>query len=349
MKQNAQHNSTIDTMRAFGALAIVMLHVNACWRLNLDGAEITTGWGQAEPCARPASCWWAPRWAVPVFFMITGYLLLDPAKDIPLKKNLHYIGRMLLVLLIFGYPMCLAEQVFQEGLTAAAFARALGNLATGNCWGHMWYIYSLIGIYLLLPLLRRFTATATEAEEVWALAVGAICVSAAAACAKFGFLLTDFGISAALVGPFYALLGHFLGRSDAAKRLSGRLLYCLLGLSTAVVCAFEALGFARRDEFDAPFMPWILVYSACLFLLLMQSPHAERAGHRPLIRYLSKHSFCIYLIHPVMLNFLTKYLKIFPDILPTVVGELAFFGAALGFALACSMFLHCIPGLKKLL
>lgn len=349
MAEKKYHNSSIDTMRAFGALAIVMLHVNACWRLNLNGVEAYYGMRTGRALCEAGLMLIGSRWAVPVFFMITGFLLLDPAKDIPLKKNLHYIERMLLVLLIFGYPMCLAERVFHEGVTGGAFARAFGDLVTGNCWGHMWYLYSLVGIYLLLPLLRRFTATATEAEELWVLAVGALCISAAAACAKLGFALTDFGISNTLVGPFYALLGHFLGRSDWTGRIPKLLLYILLALSIAVTGAFEALGFARRDEYDGPCMPWILVFSACLFLLLMQSPSAERTGHHPLIRFLSKHSFCIYLLHPVMLNFLTKYLKIFPDILPAVVGELAFFGAALGFAIACSLVLHCIPGLKKLL
>lgn len=349
MAEKKYHNSSIDTMRAFGALAIVMLHVNACWRLNLNGVEAYYGMGTGRALCEAGLMLVGSRWAVPVFFMITGYLLLDPAKDIPLKKNLHYIGRMLLVLLIFGYPMCLMERLFHEPLSPSVFARALGDLATGNCWGHMWYLYSLVGIYLLLPLLRRFVKTATETEELWLLAAGAFCISVAAACSKLGFPLTDFGISNTLVGPFYALLGHFLTRTAAAKRIPDKGLYIILLISIAVTCGFEGLGFARRDEFDGPAMPWILVFSACLFLLLMKSPRAERAGHHPFIRFLSKHSFCIYLLHPVMLNFLTKYLKIFPDILPAAVGELAFFGAALGFAIVCSIVLHCIPGLKKLL
>ena len=55
MAEKKYHNSSIDTMRAFGALAIVMLHVNACWRLNLNGVEAYYGMRTGRAlCEAPA-------------------------------------------------------------------------------------------------------------------------------------------------------------------------------------------------------------------------------------------------------------------------------------------------------
>ena len=43
-------------------------------------------------------------WAVPCFLMVSGALLLNPAKEIPLKKLFgKYIKRMFLALLIFTF------------------------------------------------------------------------------------------------------------------------------------------------------------------------------------------------------------------------------------------------------
>lgn len=45
-------------------------------------------------------------WAVPVFLMITGSLLLNPSKELGLKKIKGYILRMVVVLFTFGGVRC---------------------------------------------------------------------------------------------------------------------------------------------------------------------------------------------------------------------------------------------------
>jgi surface polysaccharide O-acyltransferase-like enzyme len=56
------------------------------------------------------------RWAVPIFIMISGYLLLDPKKDITIKKIIKYINRMILILLTFGFFYCILENLFTYGI-----------------------------------------------------------------------------------------------------------------------------------------------------------------------------------------------------------------------------------------
>lgn len=334
-------------MRAFGALSIILLHVNACWRLSEGGGAGYFAMGPGRAVFTAGLLLTASRWAVPVFFMITGFLLLDPDKDISLKKNGAYIGRMLFVLLLFGYPMCLTETAFSAGLSAGAFGQAFLNLLAGNCWGHMWYLYSLIGIYLLLPLLRAFVKTAGAREQAAVLFALFFVVCLSHTLGLFGVSLTTFGLSGSLVGIFYALLGRFLG--TFGRELPRRSWVILLVIGTAAMAYFEWLGFVWRAEYDAPGTVWVCLYAAALFVLLLDSPAAEKLGQKKGIRFLSKHSFCIYLLHPAVLNFLTKYLKIFPDFLPPVAGELVFFGLALAFSLAASCLLHLIPGVKKIL
>ena len=91
-------------------------------------------------------------WAVPVFFMITGALLLDKKisyKDIFSK----YIKKIAIVLLVFGTTFAFVKQyaltrVFSNELINNTLLSVLED--TG--FGHLWYLYVLIGLYLLLPV-----------------------------------------------------------------------------------------------------------------------------------------------------------------------------------------------------
>ena len=43
------------------------------------------------------------------------------------------------------------------------------DLLTGHSWAHMWYLYMLLGLYLLLPFMRKVVA-GSSAKELWGLA-----------------------------------------------------------------------------------------------------------------------------------------------------------------------------------
>lgn len=46
----------------------------------------------------------------------------------------------------------------------AAIAIVLLHVVAGHSWVHMWYIYMLIGLYMLTPVLRSFVKIADEKE-----------------------------------------------------------------------------------------------------------------------------------------------------------------------------------------
>lgn len=108
----------------------------------------------------------AVRWAVPVFVMISGFLLLDPDKDVGLQKLKGYVLRMLAVLVTFGYAYCVIEIVVDKGLSDIPVTLFLSvkNLVEGKSWAHMWYIYMLIGLYVLTPILRAVTKDSSQKE-----------------------------------------------------------------------------------------------------------------------------------------------------------------------------------------
>ena len=57
-------------------------------------------------------------WAVPVFFIITGVLLLNPSKSITATDCIwKYEKRIVLALLIFGIPFAILKLVMENGVS----------------------------------------------------------------------------------------------------------------------------------------------------------------------------------------------------------------------------------------
>ncbi len=58
----------------------------------------------------------------------------------------------------FLEDLVLANYKLSVDIIMSAFIRVLN----GETWAHLWYIYSLVGIYLLLPLWKGFSDYASD-------------------------------------------------------------------------------------------------------------------------------------------------------------------------------------------
>jgi surface polysaccharide O-acyltransferase-like enzyme len=105
------------------------------------------------------------RTGVPLFFMISGYLLLGSEKTLSIgdfyKRRL---SRILIPLLFWNIAYYLYYGIYGDGsLDIKVFLSEL--LYNGTAY-HLWYVYTLFGIYLMAPFLKRIVAACTE-NQVW--------------------------------------------------------------------------------------------------------------------------------------------------------------------------------------
>lgn len=336
----------IEWMRALAAVAVVALHTlqASIWNIPLA----TLGLGHALACT------WLQialtRWAVPVFLMITGTLLLDPTRELGFAKIGRYVRRMLGVLATFGLAYCLVEAVVDAGaLTPAVVGTAVLALLSGNSWDHMWYVYALVGIYLLTPAIRAFTDRATPRE----LAVSLVVLFALTLVVPTINEALDLSLTTLVWLPpavFYYLLGHWASayaRLDARTVAAGLacLAIMLAGSGWSVVARGDYAFWLWFPELGSCFMaPWsLLVFLAGRRLLNRPLPRA--------VRGLARASFAVYLVHPIFLNALYKGLgwETLVAALPTGVMELAVFACALAGSLCLSWLLRRTPGIRALL
>lgn len=146
MEKNVNWNITY--LRIMATLGVVYLHTNAAISSHPELFSMSS--------FQSLFCLFGKEftlWAVPVFFMITGYLLLGSDKElsytIVLKK---YVLRIFLALTVFSLPFA-AMKIYGETYSlsfVSVFKAYIGN----GSMEHLWYLYPLIGLYLVSPILK---------------------------------------------------------------------------------------------------------------------------------------------------------------------------------------------------
>lgn len=156
----------INNLRIIALFAVMVLHCSS----PLLGA-----WGKT-----PANQWLAAdfynaltRFAVPVFVMVTGALLLGKDDGIApfLKKRLlRVVTPFLFWSLVYVAYAYYNEDIIATGNTWTTVKQVLHQLKYGASY-HLWYVYMLIGLYLVIPILSKFIKAATERETIYFLVV----------------------------------------------------------------------------------------------------------------------------------------------------------------------------------
>lgn len=291
----------LDSLRVMATLAVVLLHVSAIY------------WG-AEEVSSPS---WIiatfydgiVRWCVPVFVMISGALLLDPDRSI---KQAWRIKRVLIPLLIWSGVYALVDHA-----RGASWIGTFQNFLTGHY--HLWYIYMLIGLYLILPLLKKLSEN--ERLESYFLLLAFL----------FNFVLpqvTDIlriaipelgGLIEVILGKMrlqfvlgysgYFMLGHWLHNRSFSNEQ--RLIVYLLGtvgMILTVILTFTTSVWTGQPEklFFSYFSCNVLFTSIAVFVLFRYLEHSVKAD--PVIKKVSDLSFGVFLIHTLVLEALSSML-----------------------------------------
>lgn len=330
----------LDILRVIAVCAVVLHHtvsgVLACE--DLTGYERRKTVYQVMVDVTP--------WCVPIFLLISGYLFLNPKKDLTWRDMLgKYCRRILLALVIFGIPYSLLELVGTEKTFRLGMLwEAVRNTATGRSWAHMWYLYMLLILYAATPLLR-WILKRTPAFFGYLVAVA---LFLAFSLVPFWENLRSGGEYAAMPGGgiilFYYLCGYLFMRKE--KKADPRARGICLGLFALLLAAQAAVRIFKVPLADMAYSsPFTALQSIFLFYGLQVRCKTDRA--KGVWKELSALSFGIYLIHPVFLNFFYKFLGISLMDFRFVIGVPLFYGIALLGAALVTWILRKIPALRR--
>ena len=298
----------LEYLRVFCAITVIIDHICISAIHNFD--SLATNYDRF--LYNGVQHW--SHFAVPVFVMITGFLLLNPQKEISLTKAIKkYAWRMVAVLLVVGTAFAWLELFFSSKrfIVSDIFVSFL-NMFEGHSWNHLWYLYMLIGLYLITPMLKYMVNTISVRELDLFIGIGLFFTSLWPLIKNLLNIEIgiDFPISSVYV--FYMLLGYRLGNVSFKKR--SLTLFYAIAILLSVLCFLLAYlefmgGYDELTVLTKYYSPVIVGFAIMVFLIFKM--HDPQYLSRQLAA-LSRDSFGIYVFHMLFINVLYKAFNISP-------------------------------------
>jgi surface polysaccharide O-acyltransferase-like enzyme len=316
---NGRTSLPVDLIRTIAIILVILLHASIEATPNID---IMSPQG--------VQLWWASdiynslaRSGVPLFVMLSGALLLQPIKvneslKVFFKKRFNRIG----LPMIFWGAAYFAWRYFvsSEALTSNSIIQGI----FAGPYYHFWYLYILIGLYLLTPLLRVIVTyakwnIAKYLLVIWFVGTGIIPL--------FGLYQ---GISAQIawfqetVFSLTGLIGYFiLGAYIAKMKIRPSISYLIFTVSLiwtimGTYIIIGTLGERYSQFFYDASSANVIITSVVFFLILTTFSHpktlpseaaepAIRVSHTTrIVQLISQNTLPIYLFHVMVLETLQK-------------------------------------------
>ena len=338
-------------IRVLASMAIVILHTYTMYGTWFKDriSEAETRVTRVVP--------YLMMWAVPCFVMVSGALLLGPEKKItPGKLFGKYILRMLAVLLIFTTAFYFLDLwMDHKAFTSSSIKEILRKFATDGSWAHLWYLYLLVGLYLMLPFYRLIAKNASAGELKYLMILYAVFCSVLPALKALTGFSVGFYICVATIYPLYFFMGYLIHKDIVKIGTIFSLILTVGGFFLILLISQMAFG-SRQDTIDNllqnySFLP-VIVLSVGIFALIRNlgsSGGKKGEETKKFWLFMDRYSFGVYLTHMILLRFMIKVVQWNPFsygsfwmLLPVAI-------AVYAVSLATSILLKWIPGLRKIL
>ena len=288
----------LDRLRAVCIFLVIVLHVTAAWWFDVPLRSGTFAVLTVYTAA--------VRICIPCFVMITGALLLDK----PSSGDIRYVLKkrvlrtvLLLLFWTLAYALVRTALKWVGGMRGAELFRFLAEAAAAPM--HLWYLYMLIGLYLVLPFLRVISEDV--ARRRWFLGIWTVTAVVLPFVYRFlplegviPFRITEY-LFIGLGYTGYCVLGCELKDLGLTDR-QARILYAL-GLIGLLGASAGTVLWCRRHTACDPFLyesfsPCIALFSTALFVFFKRNLDGER-GEREVrfLRACSENGLGIYLVH----------------------------------------------------
>jgi surface polysaccharide O-acyltransferase-like enzyme len=297
----------VDLIRVVAMVGVILLHAAGQWIITsqemnqLNPLEITR-WAVVDIYQTLGVI------AVPLFLMLTGALLIQPQKKnesltVYFKKRWARIG-----LPFFFWAAVYFVWDFLVQKIPFSPAVILQGLLNG-AYTQFWYIYVLVGLYLLTPLLRALLANADQTLMkyfviLWVLGVAIM---------PFFGLLSPFNLNSNVfaIGGYmgFFVLGTYL--TTVNLRRSTIWFFMILGIALTAFGTYvlTAVGGVTDIYFFQEYIsPTVILASVMMFLLILtiQPPSVKQESNpsrgNKLLKVISRNTLAIFFLHVMVLE-----------------------------------------------
>lgn len=307
----------LDILRVLACYLVIQVHTGEFYYIG-DGGTVLSGNSPFWVGILNSLC----RVSVPLFVMISGYLLL-PVKE---EMGTFFKKRFTRVAIPF-IVWCVLYAIYWAFKGQTDWAQAGINILHipvnfGTEVGHLWYVYMLMGLYLFAPIISPWIANASRKNMEFYLTLWVVTLCIPYIHLVFPQILGEcYWNHTPLLYYFSGFLGYLILGAYIKKYMpEKKAWYMPVGLLMIVVgYAITAGGFiSLLDSTDVSELEltWgfetinVAMMGIGVFLLLknfrLSNPASVVAAR---ITDISKMSYGIYLVHIMVLNFFYKILN----------------------------------------
>lgn len=349
-------NPALDLIRSCAIIAVITLHImpqrEDLWIYRIFVESVS-------------------KVGVPLFLILTGYLMLDRDYATPGKIKRFLVHNWLPLVFAFEIWVVVSSlvPVARMFMDSGSLAKTIGDvLGTAFFWRepfliHLWYMQLLIGIYLFIPALAIcLRASTTNETRIWLYIVLGLFICWVFVLPTVQQILSWYGINIGgestlgwfsgrgAMGIAFMLLGYCIRTIPVLHSCRQSMRWIIFALSLLLLWGVSALDWIETKQsfmVTSGFFP-IAFFGFALFLLMEPLGHLMVRMHkfsRVCLR-ISKLSFGIYMVHLPMSMLLNAVLPDFAShgfihlaiVNPFTIGVLSF---------ACCLLLEQIPFAKR--
>lgn len=269
----------ISFLRILSTLSVIIIHVSA--PLVVKFGEISFFDWEIANIYNSVS-----RYSVPVFFMISGSLLLNKDYELIyfLKKR---FGKVVFPFLFWSLVYSLSNRyVFSSEVFS--ISKVVKDIFYGSEY-HLWFVYVLIGGYLFRPILQKWIENTSEKEILYFLMIWGVTLIVSIPGFEIYFPKINLSYFSGFIG--YFVLGYYLNQFWIRGRLISVLMVIIGALITIIGTSVFTVKSGKWYYYFYEYLNFnTLLVASGVFLLFNK------------IVVLNQCCFGIYLIHPLVLK-----------------------------------------------
>ena len=302
MKQERKHVEHFDALRLIAALSVIYMHVAS--------GMLREGMGLRWELANLAVSFCFT--AVPIFFMISGYLLLSNERTRDVSQLRRRLPRILVPLFAWTIVSVCLTMIVHHDVRPSAFLEGMRAALQTPAEIPYWYLYTLAAFYVIAPVLAPGLQALDRRGHLFVLAIIALIMVHSVLSALFPafterWLTVDLLYKLKLFNGHLCafVLGFYLGRLP--KKIPNAVLIAALLTIYAAIAVGTHIRTAAAGSFDETFYSqsggFEVAQAACVFLLAKQN-----IGKSPrMIRSMVPLLMGVYLMHSIVLRIFSAF------------------------------------------
>lgn len=341
-----KRNYSLDIARIVAVLAVVMVHCSADFVIRYECFSGEFIFGNIFDGVS--------RIGVPLFLMISGALFLDEHKQISLKGILLKNVKSLAIITVIWAVIYSIVDNFVLNPSPSISAK---SIVDGIVYGyyHMWYLYMIIGLYIIAPFLRKFVCKENRNQVLFFILLSFAVQFVAPLLNKLALRYLGVNYIGAFVDMLhldffggyitYFLVGWYIVHVGIKKKWLTYTMYILGVAAFVAIVLYVHFTGDYKNAYSNIGVP-VFFYAVSVFMALTNIKICVGKKSSKLLIALSKLTFGVYIIHAMVLDFYTKWLPYKSNALLYIA---VCFASVVAISAAISFVLSKIPVIKKLI